>query len=97
MAKTVEEKAVASMLAAMSDKSFREHEFSRIMVEALYNNRIPAHQDFMQVVYSFIVYLSTFDAYEYYPNGSKEMAQIAAYVRPYFDSALGVDLTEELT
>ena len=94
MAKTVEEKAVASMLAAMSDKSFREHEFSRLMVEALYNNNLPAHQDFMQVVYSFIVYLSTYEVYGYYPNGSREMAGVASRVRPYFDEALGVDLTE---
>lgn len=92
MAKTIEQKAVDAIVTAMSDKTFKEHEFSRLMIEAVHSNYYPAAPNFMQIVYSFIVYLSTYDDYRYYPNGCEEIAVAAGRIRPYFDEAMGVNL-----
>ena len=91
MAKSIEQKAVDAIVAAMGHKGFRHHEFSRLMVEAVDGVRHPA-REFMDVVFSYITYLATFHMYRYYPFGSQEIAVIAGKVAPTFDEAMGVEL-----
>lgn len=91
MAKSIEQKAVDAIVAAMGQKDFRHHEFSRLIVEG----GIVTSRDFMNLVYSYISYLATFDEYRYYPFGSQEVAVIAGKIRDTFDEAMGVEFDEE--
>ena len=90
MAKSIEQKAVDAVITAMNQKDFRHHEFSRLMVES----GLMVSREFMNVVYSYISYLATFDEYRYYPFGCQEVAEVAGKVRDTFDEALGVEFDE---
>lgn len=69
MAKSVEEKAVDGMIAAMDNRNFRETEFVRLLVER------GGTKSFFALLGAFISYLAIFKRYGWYPYGVEEQAE----------------------
>lgn len=76
MAKSIEQKAVDSLAAALSDVRFRNYEFCRIMSE-----EFPAvHKKYFELMVSYMNYLAVFEKHGWYPNNVDKEAYISAKV-----------------
>ena len=73
MAKSIEQKAVDALANAISDNRFRVHEFARLMVE----QEPQVHKTFFGLIAGYVNYLSVFDNYGWYPNGTVKESRIA--------------------
>ncbi len=84
MAKSIEQKAVDSLVNALSDNRFRFYEFCRIMSE----ESPQVHKDFFRLLASYTNYLSVFDQHQYYPNATEQEAKISAQIAPTINAQL---------
>ena len=76
MAKSIEQKAVDTLAATLSDARFRDHEFARIMIE----QHPVIHQSFFRMLKSYITYIAVHAKHGYFPNAIHNEAIKAAEV-----------------
>lgn len=84
MAKSIEQKAVDTLVNALSDTRFRNYEFSRLMVE----ESPLVHKQFFVLITSYLNYIATYADYNWYPNGTQEEAELAREVVDIINAAI---------